>query len=99
MSLSSIHKIFNDLVVNKKIEVKTETKLQHENLRTRLVKLFSEHKKTLKDIGAEDETSVFSLCGSFDSGRGISTFKLAKKRGAAEYEVILEDLDTSPAVA
>lgn len=85
-----IHQLFNQLVEEKKISIKTKTKTAHENLRTRLVKLFSRHKSTLTDIGYDDGSGVLSICAEFLAESGISNYKIDKRkeREKVEYEFI-----------
>lgn len=70
------------------------TKKNHENLRTRLVKLFSRHKSTLSDIGYDDGSGVLSLCAEFTGldGSGTSVYKIDKRKekNRIEYELIEE---------
>lgn len=87
-----IHQLFNQLVEKKELSVKTLTKTNHENLRTRLVKLFSRHKSTLTDIGYDDGTGVLSVCAEFlgIEGAGTSVYKIDKRKAQekVDYEII-----------
>lgn len=85
-----IHQLFNQLVEKKELSVSTKTKTFHENLRTRLVKLFSRHKSTLSDIGYDDGSGVLSVCAGYSSVDGISTFKIDKRKEKekVDYELI-----------
>jgi len=83
--------IFNKLVADGAIKVRTGTQSTHDNLRIRLVKAFSTHKKLLNDIGASDGTdNSLGVCATFHLGSGISTFTLQipKKSKGIEYEII-----------
>lgn len=76
----------------KHLELKITTKTEHENLRTRLVKLFSRHKGNLSDLDYDDGTGELSLCAEFNSIGGVSVFKIdrRKRKEPVEYELIEE---------
>lgn len=83
--------IFNRLVEEKHIAVKTKTTISHESLRIRLVKLFSRHKIVLEDIGFDDGTNVLSVCASFNVDTGVSTFHIRRRKHKEEvqdYEIV-----------
>lgn len=85
-----IHDVFNQLIADKQVSIKTASKLAHENLRVRLCKLLSRHKFTMADIGYSDPDSVLSVCATFDGTNGTSTYSLALRRRAAAttYEIV-----------
>lgn len=89
-----IHQLFNQLVEKKKISISTKDAISHENLRTRLVKLFSRHKSTLSDIGYDDGSGTLSVCAEFLAESGISTYKIdkRKRKETTEYELIEESI-------
>jgi hypothetical protein len=88
--VATTQKIFNSLVADGAISVRTGSFRTHDNLRTRLVKLFATHKKTLNSIGYADSSESFGVCATWDEGAGTSTYTLAvpKKATAAEYEIV-----------
>lgn len=95
MTTGTFSKIFNQLVADGKISVKTSTKQEHENLRTRLVKHFSYHKETMVALGVEDDQHSFSVCASFETSTGISVFRLGVRKGGIaretkEFEIIVD---------
>ena len=83
--------IFNRLVEEKHLVVKTGDFKSHDGLRIRLVKLFSRHKSVLEDIGFDDGTSILSVCAKFDPATGNSTFHIQRRQTnqiAREFEIV-----------
>lgn len=94
--MANAKSIFDQLVEVGQLSVKTGSILSHDSLRTRLVKLYSTHKKLLDSIGADDGSSALSISGEFDADTGISKFfvRVAKKafgKPRVDYEVISVD--------
>lgn len=93
MAKATVHKIFNQLVETKQLQIKTLSTAAHESLRSRLCKLFSKHKTVLTDLGLGDGTESLSICASFENGTGVSTFRIAPRKQEAPIEFeILESL-------
>ena len=78
--MARIHEIFNRLVEEKHIVIHTASISAHDSLRIRLVKLFSRHKDMLEDLGADDGSSVLSVCATYDVDSGNSTFHIQKRK-------------------
>lgn len=94
--MASTQGIFDQLVEAGSIAIKTDSLRSHDSLRTRLVKLYSTHKKLLDSIGADDGSGALSVSGEFDPVTGISKFfiRVAKKafgKPRVDYEVISVD--------
>lgn len=87
---AKIHEVFNQLVTDKQVKIKTTTVTAHDLLRTRLCKLFSHHKDTLEAIGFSDSSSSLSVCASFDADSGVSTYRLQLRKHSKEvtYEIV-----------
>lgn len=88
----NLHQVFNLLVEKREVSVRVGNKQEHENLRIRLVRYFSTHRRNLADIGYDgDETAVESMCSHFEKEKMVSTFTLRKRKPMSkEYDVILE---------
>lgn len=93
----NLHQVFNLLVEKREVSVRVGNKQEHENLRIRLVRYFSTHRRNLADIGYDgDETAVESMCSHYDKEKLVSTFTLRKRKPMSkEYDVILEP-ETAP---
>lgn len=86
---STVSTIFNRMVLEKEIKVRTESLRSHESLRVSLVHFFSKHKTTLKDIGFDDESCTLSVCAHYDLSSGVSHFRIAKRKlSTREYEIV-----------
>lgn len=91
--MAKFNDVANALVEKKEITVFTGEKKAHDNLRTRLCKYFSSHKKLLESIGAGEEgSSVLSVSAEYNPATQTSTFfiRAAKKfvSAAKEYEIL-----------
>lgn len=94
----NLHQVFNLLVEKRVVSIRVESKKDHENLRIRLVRYFSTHRRNLTDIGYDgDDTANESMCASFDKEKLVSTFVLRKRKKSVgkEYDVILEEETSS----
>lgn len=91
---AKIHEIFNKLVEDRKLLVRTSSKDAHENLRTRLVKLFSRHKKNLEDLDFLDGTEELSMCATYDETSGTSSYSVDRRKSAkvVEYEILTNNV-------
>lgn len=72
--MAKVREIYEQLVEQGSISVKLQSVKAYDSLRTRLVKLYSTHKKLLDSIGASDSSSVLSVSGEFDAITGTCTF-------------------------
>lgn len=92
--MAKIREVFNQLVDQTTIKIKTGSIKAHDSLRTRLVKLYSSHKKLLDSIGVVDDSGTFGVSANFDSDKGISTFHLRVPRsrfeGKIDYQIVEE---------
>lgn len=89
--MARIHEVFNRLVEQKHIVIKTGDLKSHDAIRIRLVKLFTRHKNMLEDLGADDGSCVLSVCATFDLASGRSTFHIKKKKAAEaarDWEIV-----------
>lgn len=94
--MAKVSQIFNKLVEERKISIKTGDKKSHDALRIRLVKLFTRHKTMLDSLGASDDSSTLSLSAEYQDSKGISQYFIrpAKKFGAEEkvdFEILDEE--------
>lgn len=89
--MARIVEIFNKLVEDHHIVVKTGDQKSHDALRIRLVKLFSRHKSLLEDIGVDDGTSILSVCATYQPDTGHSTFHIQRRKAleaSKEFEIV-----------
>jgi len=97
--MSTVHNVFNQLVASptRSIIIATDSLRAHDNLRTRLVKLFSRHKDLLTSIGAGDDDVRLSLSADFSADSGTSKFTIRIRRtkygdageeGMKEYTIV-----------
>lgn len=89
--MARLKEIFNRLVEEKILVIRTVDKATHESLRIRLVKLFARHKAVLEDIGADDGTGELSVCAYFDVDSGTSTFRIQErktKQSSQDFEIV-----------
>lgn len=89
--MARVSEIFNRLVEEKHLVIKTDDFKSHDALRIRLVKLYSRHKSVLEDIGFDDGTSTLSVCAQFDVATGHSTFHIQRRQTnqvAREFEIV-----------
>lgn len=92
--MSTIHKLFSLLVERGTISVRSDSTRDHENLRVRLVKMYSRHRIILDSIGCDDESTVLSLAGTYSDVSKTSTFALRRGRRSGinnpikEYEIV-----------
>lgn len=100
--MATIHQIFNRLVENpgKEIQVRNKDKQAHENLRIRLVKLFSKHKSVLDSLGAADDSASKSLCADYQEDSGLSSFRIGNRRNSelTDFQIV-EDSEDDNALA
>jgi hypothetical protein len=105
--MANIHTVFEAILEigtsGKKTRVGVADKHEYETVRTRLVKLWNEHKQTLIAIAGEgcDPLLEFSLCGNYDREESAGYFFLGKPRRklAKEYSFsIVETLPSTEAV-
>ena len=98
MPTGTFSKIFNNLVADTKVFVKTNTRKEHELLRTRLCKHFSRHKDTMLALGVDDDSSGMSILAEFKEATGISIFKVGVRKSKIGQEnkkfEILTDANT-----
>lgn len=85
--------VFNLLVEKRELSVKTGSKSAHDSLRTRLVKLFSAHKKLLDSMGADDGSCSLSVSAHYELDSGTSTFHIKKAEKVVgkeriDYEIL-----------
>jgi len=89
--VARVSEIFNRLVEEKHLVIKTGDFKSHDSLRIRLVKLFSRHKIVLEDIGFDDGSSILSVCAKFEATTGHSTFHIQRRQTnqvAREFEIV-----------
>lgn len=99
-SKAKIHELFNKLVENKSLKVAVSSRTAYDNLRTRLVKLFTAHKDTLDSLGVADDSNLLSVCGTYDVVTKVATYRIAERSNAAKesYEMIEEVGDSRAGV-
>ena len=86
--------LFSVLLDKKEISVRTGSKKEHDNLRTRLCRAFSRHKQLMETLDPADPDLRLSISAAFVADSGVSTFAV-RKRGAGpggveakEYEIV-----------
>lgn len=94
--MATVHKLFNELIDKKKISVRSDTPVDHDNLRSRLCKLFSKHKIMLDELGADDGDSNLSLSADYNGTSKTSTFYIRRRRNRLDsaektYEILSAD--------
>lgn len=82
----------NTLVEKKEITVTVPSRRDYDNLRTRLCKYFSRHKKLIEGLGVDDESLSHSICGSFNPTTELATFTVRESKrkvdAAKEYQIV-----------
>ena len=88
--MASTQQIFNKLVADTSISIKTKSRRAHDNLRIRLVKLYSRHKNTMRDIGYDVSVDGFGVCASYSNDTGLSVFTLntPRKSKPMDYQIV-----------
>jgi len=86
--VATVQQIYNQLVADSRVVVGTGDPATHERLRVRLCKLHSSHKKLFAELGADEDN--LSVCATYHSGQGESTFTIAKSRkvNGLEFEIV-----------
>lgn len=94
--MASVLEIFNRLVEEKHITIKTSNFKTHDALRIRLVKCYSRHKDLLRDIGVDDGSSSLSVCAMFAPSSGTSTFHIRRRKSSEEGQKLDFEIVETP---
>lgn len=89
--MSTLNKVFNQLIEAGSVTVRSPSTRHHDNLRTYLCKLFTAHKETMRSIGYSEEIDNLSVCATYSEAAGLSEFRIAQAKkmvGRVDYEII-----------
>jgi hypothetical protein len=106
--MANIHTVLEAIIENatdgtgtKRVQLGVADKYEYETIRTRLVKLWSDHKEVLLAVGGEggDPLLELSLCANFDKQSSRGTFYLGRPRRkmAKSYSFEIVDAGATPA--
>jgi hypothetical protein len=81
----------------KRVQLTVGSKNEYETIRTRLVKLWTEHRDVIIAISDDDPLAQLSLCGDFVASDFSATFYLGKsrRRQAKSYAFAIIETDAT----